>query len=255
MNELKGLIFDADGTLVETEEMHRRAFNEAFAAYGLDWQWSEVEYSRMLLISGGLERMRICAAEQGESLPVPANTNLDDWLKRIHKYKSRLYRRYISSQPMRPRPGIARILREARNAGITLTVATSSSRRNMETMLVRAGIRHFFKMIISGDDVPSKKPHPAVYLRSLAELKLPAKNCIALEDTQAGCMAALGADLTVIITTHRFTTTHNFVGARIVANNLGEPNAPCEIATGDHSQPQSYIDLEFMRKLLPQRCD
>ncbi len=255
MNTLKGLIFDADGTLVETEEMHRRAFNEAFAAYNLDWHWDEAKYSRMLLISGGLERMHICAAEQGESLPVPANTALGDWLKRIHKYKSRLYRRYISSRPVKPRPGIMRILREARHAGIVLAVATSSSRRNMETMLVRAGLRHFFKLVINGDDVPSKKPNSAVYLRTLAELKIPAENCIAIEDTQAGCMAATGADLAVIITTHKFTTKHDFAGAKIVANNLGEPNASCEIAASGIDCQQGYIDLEFMRKLLPQKRD
>ena len=249
MNTLKGLIFDADGTLVETEELHRRAFNDAFSAYGLNWYWSKSEYSRLLLISGGLERMRVCAAESTIPIQAPGKISLDEWLQKIHRYKSRLYRRYISTQPMVPRPGINRILNEARHAGITMAVATSSSRRNMNVMLGRSGIRHFFKMIISSNDVSSKKPNPAVYLYALAQLKLPAENCIAIEDTQAGCMAAVGAKLPVIITTHRFTATHNFAGARLVTDNLGEKDQPCKVSTGD--QPESgYVDLEAMRKLL-----
>ena len=249
MTTLRGLIFDADGTLVETEEFHRRAFNDAFAAYGLSWNWSKSEYSRLLLMSGGLERMRTYAAESSCPLPVAADATDDEWLQRIHKYKSRLYRRYISTQPIEPRPGVSRILREAKDAGVALAVATSSCRRNMDVMLVRSGLRHFFKLVISSDDVPSKKPSPAVYLRALAELKLPAQNCVAFEDTQAGCTAALGADLAVLVTTHCFTERHKFAGARMVADCLGDADRHCKVIAGEHPA-KGYVDLETLRQLI-----
>ena len=67
----RALIFDVDGTLAETEEVHRRAFNAAFAEAGLDWFWDQVTYARLLRVAGGKERIRACHVRQRTASPLP----------------------------------------------------------------------------------------------------------------------------------------------------------------------------------------
>ena len=206
---LAALIFDVDGTLAETEEAHRRAFNDSFAAAGLGWHWSQVTYRRLLTITGGKERMRAHAGETG--------TRLDDRrIAALHAEKTARYGRIIAEGGVPLRPGVAALIAAARAAGLRLAVATTTSRPNVE-VLARAAFGcaagEVFDVIAAGDEVPAKKPAPDVYRLALARLDLPPASCLAFEDSRNGMLAARAAGLRVVVTPSIYTAGEDFTGA------------------------------------------
>ena len=246
MNELKAIIFDMDGTLADTEELHRRAFNLAFKECACPLDWSRLEYQQLLSISGGRERISHCLRQAGADA-----AGLEQTVDAVHKRNSTLYRQILLSDVIELRPGIRRLVRECRAAGLKLAIATSSSTDNVDTLLQRtfgsagAGL---FPVVVTCDSVKDKKPSPAVYLRALSELGLEAKHCMALEDTANGNLAALAAGIKTVITTHPLTRDDDFTGASLVLNHLGEPDQPFEAASGT-AHGRRYVDLALLRLL------
>ncbi len=244
MSELQAVIFDMDGTLADTEELHRQAFNLAFKETDCPLDWSRREYRQLLCISGGKERIRHCLQQVGVD-----NGALEQTVAAVHRRKSILYRQLLVSDRMELRPGIRRLVQECRAAGLKLAIATSSSMDNVHTLLRRtfgsAG-SDLFPVVVTCDSIADKKPSPAVYLRALAELGLAAQHCIALEDTANGNLAARAAGIRTIITTHPLTQDDDFPGAALVLNHLGEPGQPFEVAAGA-AYGRDYVDLDLLR--------
>ena len=258
MSDLNAIIFDMDGTLADTEELHRRAFNLAFKEYGCPLNWSRLEYKQLLSISGGRERIYHCLQQAGfDSAELPQTVDL------VHQKKSALYRQILVSDIIELRPGIRRLVRECHAAGIKLAIATSSSTDNVNTLLRRtfgsAGAE-LFPVVVSSDLVTEKKPSPAVYIHALSALGLQAEHCIALEDTSNGNLAALAAGIPVVITTHPLTVDNDFTGASLVLNHLGEPDKPFKVQSGS-AYGRDFVDLDLLRTIhsdaaggrLPQR--
>ena len=246
MSELKAIIFDMDGTLADTEELHRRAFNLAFRETACPLHWSRREYRQLLSISGGRERIYHCLQQLGADV-----AGLEQTVDAVHRRKSALYRQILVSDSIELRPGILRLVRECRAAGLQPAIATSSSTSNVNTLLRRtfgstgAGL---FPVIVTCDLVADKKPSPAVYLHALSELDLEAQHCIAMEDTANGNRAALAAGIKTIITTHALTRDNDFSGASLVLNHLGEPGQPFRVAAGT-AYGRHYVDLALLRML------
>lgn len=248
MDSLQAIIFDMDGTLADTEEIHRQAFNQAFMEFGYDWQWSRRDYIALLNISGGRERIRNFL-----------KTNLEPEQRRsaarlardIHRRKSEIYREKLSGH-IELRPGVERLIREARRDHIALAIATSSSRKNLETLLHKTlgdDALSWFTTIVSSDIVEEKKPSPTVYQYALARLAVKPECCIAIEDTYNGNCAALAAGIKTIITSHYFTTDDEFEGASLVVDQLGEPEQPFQVNAGD-AYGAKYADIGLLRKII-----
>ena len=246
MSDLKAIIFDMDGTLADTEELHRRAFNLAFREYGCPLNWSRLEYKQLLSISGGRERIQQCLQQAGM-----AGAELQQTVDAVHQIKSALYRQILVSDVIKLRPGIRRLVQECRAAGLKLAIATSSSTDNVNTLLSRtfgsAG-NDFFPVVVTCDVVAEKKPSPAVYIRALSELELKAEHCIAVEDTSNGNLAALAAGIPTVITTHPLTVDNDFSGASLVLNHLGEPDKPFKVAAGA-AYGRHFVDLDLLRMI------
>ena len=248
MDKLQAIIFDMDGTLADTEEIHRQAFNQAFTEFGYDWQWSKQDYIEQLKISGGRERIRSFLETR---LDPESRISAIQQARDMHRRKSEIYRDMLAGH-ICLRPGVERLIREAREKHITLAVATSSSRKNLETLLSNTlgeTALAWFHTIVSCDEVAEKKPAPTVYQYVLARLGVTAQHCIALEDTQNGNMAALSAGIKTLITTHFFTTDDNFSGASLVVDQLGEPGQPFTISAGD-AYGATYVDVKLLEKIL-----
>lgn len=246
---LKALIFDVDGTLADTEEFHRCAFNAAFADFGLDWEWSPRLYAELLSTSGGQERIRRYAA----GLPGhnPFQCDVVGLVRQLHAAKSAHYQRMVVENQVPLRPGVRRLLEEARSQAVRLAIATSSALRNVRTLLddrLPGGWDSWFEVIATSDTVIDKKPSPAVYNHALSLMGLSPRECVAVEDTASGNRAAVAAGLTTIITTHAFTHDHDFRGASLVVNHLGEPHQPFEVIFGS-SDGASYVDIALTRGL------
>ncbi|HIF52287.1 MAG TPA: HAD family hydrolase [Thiotrichaceae bacterium] len=253
--KLKGIIFDVDGTIADTEEIHRQAFNQTFDEYDINWHWSVEDYRKILFISGGKERFRKFLNED-ETLKIRIE-NPESFVKELHKRKSEHYRSILKNGDIELRPGVIRLINEARDKGIQIGVATSSSMANLTTLFNKTldmEPSELFNSIVTSDTVQDKKPSPAAYQCVLAGLGLEAESCVAIEDTQNGNLAALAAGLKTIITTHAYTIDNDFTGASIVANHLGEPDQPYTKSQGiDYDK--SYVDIKLLNNIISNSAD
>ena len=252
MQALKAIIFDVDGTLANTEEIHRQAFNSAFAEFGLDYHWSEQEYTKLLSISGGRER--IIAYLKGQDFEIKGDINLRDFALRLHQRKSEIYREKLIAGHIGLRTGVLRLISEARLKGIRLGIATATCYENVKTLLqTNLGSEglSYFDVVVTSDIIKDKKPSPVVYQYALAELGITPYVCIAIEDTTNGNRAARAAGVKSIITTHAFTIDNDFSGASLVIDQLGEPDMPFNVLAGN-AHGCSFVDVNLLTQIINQ---
>ena len=133
MKQLEAVIFDVDGTLADTEEVHRQAFNEAFKEFELDWNWTPSLYEELLAISGGRERIAYYGADLVEQFHTL--DKFTHYVRDIHEVKTRIYTELLNDGEIPLRPGVERLLNEIRESGLTLGIATSSTFSNLRTLL------------------------------------------------------------------------------------------------------------------------
>lgn len=220
MDSLACLIFDVDGTLAETEEQHRIAFNDVFAAEGLGWTWDRDLYRRLLGVTGGRERIRYWLELSGEGQAAFD----DDRLGALHAAKNRRFAERIVAGHSPLRPGVARVVAAARARGLQLAVATTTSRVNIETLVAtafRRPAKEVFDTLVTGEDVAAKKPDPEAYLKVLERLSLRPEQCLVFEDSAIGLAAARAARLKTVVTPSTYTLGEDFSGAHVVLDDLG----------------------------------
>jgi HAD superfamily hydrolase (TIGR01509 family) len=223
---MKAIIFDVDGTIAETEELHRQSFNLTFAEMGVDrlwpdpragWFWDEALYGRLLQTTGGKERIATYLREDlGRD-----TTDLQPMIAEIHAAKSRCWARLLANGGIAPRPGVERILAMARSARVRLAIATTTSRSNVDALcraLFNRAPNEIFQAVTCGEDVACKKPAPDVYHLTLARLDLPASACVALEDSRNGLLAAKGAGLRCVVSPSLYMRDDSFDEADWLVN-------------------------------------
>lgn len=212
---LSAVIFDVDGTLVDTErDGHRTAFNQAFAEHGLPYRWAPAEYGRLLRITGG--RRRIATYLREHEHP----GEIDSLAADLHATKTTLFRRWVIRGSLRPRPGVPELLADLARAGCGLAVATTGTRAWVEPLLDRLFPPGTFRVVITGDDVRHLKPEPEAYRHALAQLNIPASAALAVEDSAIGLRAARSAGLACLVTTNSYTLGQDFTGAAHVINGF-----------------------------------
>jgi beta-phosphoglucomutase-like phosphatase (HAD superfamily) len=260
---IDAIIFDVDGTLAETEEAHRLAFNQAFAEAGLDWTWDQALYRDLLKVTGGKERIahylsslrpprwggtggeavrmrQAAAVETPGASPFPTVTSRcdvypspllgreesdqADAIRALHARKTEIYTARIDAGAVAFRPGVEGLIQEARRRGVALTIATTTSRPNIDALLgavLGPDSLGWFKTIASGDRVEARKPAPDVYLLALRGLGVPAGRAIAIEDSWNGVRSARAAGLHVIATPSLYSADEDFSEATVIATPEG----------------------------------
>jgi HAD superfamily hydrolase (TIGR01509 family) len=222
---LQALIFDVDGTLADTEAAHRAAFNLAFAEHGLDWHWDEALYTELLAISGGKERIQHYWNLVNPDAEVLRGESLRDTVDRLHERKTVAYEDAVNGGAIDMRPGVLRLMDEALSQGLRLAIATTTSPVNIAALLRRvlgSDWRSRFFAIGDAATAPIKKPHPQVYLQTLAALGVPARACIAFEDSSNGLRASTAAQLATVVTPTSYTQDHDFSAAMCVLADLAD---------------------------------
>lgn len=218
---LQALIFDVDGTIADTETVHREAFNRAFRAHGLDWHWDRQLYAELLQVTGGkeriakyLERRDAAGFDGAHRAPLIAA---------LHATKTKLYHELLERTEVPARPGVWRLMNEALAANVRLAIASTTSVENIEPVLKSIFGRealHWFSAIATGDMVRRKKPAPDVYQTALELLQLDAAAAIAIEDSAIGVQAAKAAGLYTVATPNPWTETQDFSSADLVLSSL-----------------------------------
>ena len=247
MNQLQALIFDVDGTLANTErDGHRLGFNQAFAEMGLDWQWSVELYGELLAVAGGKERIKYFIDRYQPNLP--QIENLTEFIKQLHQLKNKHYQALLKQGAIPLRPGVKRLITEAKEQGLRLAIATTTTLANATTLLENALDPVWFEVIAAGDIVLAKKPAPDIYFYVLEQMKIAPEHCLVFEDTAHGLEAANEAKLKTVVTVNNYTEQQDFSKAALVVNHLGEVDLPTKIIRGQDGNSE-YIDLETLRNL------
>ena len=240
----QALLFDVDGTLADTEgEGHLPAFNQTFAAHDLPLRWSKEQYRRLLAqVPGGKER--ILAELKSNPPPGYSDKALAEYANQLHQEKGHNYAQILRSGSIQPRPGVSRLIEQAHSSGIQLAIVTTSTRESVDALfqyVLPNQQRDYFTALVCGDDVSAKKPAPEAYQIALAQISRAATDCIAIEDSANGLIAANQAAIPTLITYNEWTKGDDFSTAWRVVESLdnrgdGEP-VTLEWLTGVVSNP------------------
>jgi HAD superfamily hydrolase (TIGR01509 family) len=252
------LIFDCDGVLADTERHgHLPAFNQVFREFGLPVQWSEEEYGRRLAIGGGKERMASLLTPdfvRAAGLPEDPEAQGAE-VARWHKRKTAIYTEMVAAGRLPPRPGIARIIGAAQDAGWTLAVASTSAELAVRAILdyaVGPERAARFALVLAGDVVEHKKPAPDIYLLALERLAVPPAEVLVVEDSRNGLLAATAAGLRCLMTVNGYTEGEDSSEAILVVSSLGDPDGEkaTVIANRSAARPGAYVTLADLEACL-----
>ncbi len=216
---LKALIFDLDGTLAETEEFHRKAFNTTFHFNKIDWFWDKALYGRLLVVAGGKERIKYFNETfLLKSLPLK-NSDIET----LHRQKTLNYSKLISDSVINLRPGIKELLKKAKANNKQLALATSTSRNNVNSLIEACfdeKPEEIFNFIATGELVKEKKPSPDLYELVLTKLNLKPQQCLAFEDSRIGLISARQAKIETIVSPSYYNLRESFEDADYLIKNF-----------------------------------
>ena len=215
----KAIIFDVDGTLSETEEVHRQAFNQTFAEFALPWVWTRDLYGELLKTTGGKERMTVYLQDHLHQEADQAR------IAQIHRRKTAIYGELIAGGAAKLRPGIAGLIEDAARHGVRLAVATTTNRPNVDRLAEACFGRpagDVFEVIAAGDEVQHKKPAPDVFELALSGLGLDPGDCVGLEDSRNGLLSCTGAGVACIVSPCMYTAGSDFSEAAAVVDSFSK---------------------------------
>jgi HAD superfamily hydrolase (TIGR01509 family) len=210
---VKAIMFGSIGTLVETSDLQRRAFNRAFKEAGLGWHWTVDTYKRLLTKSGGRDRIQYYAIRRG----------IDVDADHLHQCKTEIFESMMADGDIPLRPGVKDVVSFAKKNSIKLAFVTSTSEANVDAVFSALGDqlkRNDFAFVGNNTMISQPKPSPDIYAKALSELGVQSQDCVAVEDTEASLQAALAASIRCIAFPGDYATAQDFTDAVLVTNNI-----------------------------------
>ncbi len=187
----KALLFGSIGTLIESSDIQRTSFNEAFKEAGLDWYWDEQDYRNLLKKSGGTKRVEDFAEKN--------NVNVN--ASQIRNRKTEIFSSYIIKNKQKLRKSVYEIINFSKKNNIKLSLSTSTTINNVEAIFESLSdqiTREDFDFIGNKSLVKYEKPNPEIYKVTLENLNIEASDCIAIEDTEESSQSAINAGIKCI---------------------------------------------------------
>ena len=217
LTNFKAILFGSIGTLVETSELQRRAFNQAFSEAGLDWTWNPDEYKIMLKKSGGRNRIN----EYATYREIEVNAH------ELHLKKTKIFDNMMKEEGISLRPGVANLIGYAIDNNVHLAFVTSTSDANVDAIFMALNgqlSRNDFNFIGNDKMVSKPKPDSEIYLKALSNLKLNAKDCLAIEDTEVSMRSAINANIKCIAFPGALALDNDFSDAFYITDDLSRNN-------------------------------
>ncbi|MEN8098198.1 MAG: HAD-IA family hydrolase [Chloroflexota bacterium] len=245
MSKIKAVFFDQDGVIIDTErDGHRVAFNRTFKEFGYDFEWDVEFYHELLQVAGGKERMKHHLRTKGFGVEIKPE-DVDDHIKKMHARKTAIFVEMIASGELPLRPGVKRLMQEVNQAGLILGVCTTSNERSARAVAygVLKDIR--FDFVLAGDVVSRKKPDPAIYNLALEKTGLKPEECIVIEDSRNGVLAARAAELNIVATTNIYTAREDLSDADLIVTTLGDPDGD----RGELRKGEDRLDYDGVLRL------
>lgn len=249
----KALIFDVDGTLADTErDGHRIASNRAFQQHSLDWEWDSELYGELLEVTGGQKRIKHYIDQYHKQ--IPHSGSLDSVIADIHATKTRYFTDLVRNEGLPLRSGVKRLFEEARAADIRLAIATTTTAANVDALITSnlgSDALDWFDVIGAGFVVPELKPAADIYKYVLDEMDLKPEQALAFEDSYNGVQSAVSAGLDVLVTYNDYTRDHDFSGACVILDHLGDNHRPASVLESQVPELRQYnrVDLSFIQTL------
>jgi HAD superfamily hydrolase (TIGR01509 family) len=203
------IIFDFDGTIIETEGPDCQTWQEIFAAHGCELPLTTwVGY--IGTAAGTFDPYRLLTELSGRSIDRPA----------IQGVRRQRFRELVAAQPLRP--GVMALIEAAAQQGVPLAIASSSTQDWVEWNLDQRDLRRYFQVVYTVNDVSRGKPDPELYLKAVAALGVAAASTVALEDSVNGLLAAKAAGLRCVVAPNVLTQGMAFAEADLVVESLAE---------------------------------
>jgi HAD superfamily hydrolase (TIGR01509 family) len=210
---MSAILFGSISTIADTSELQRQAFNQAFKAHGLDWDWSRAEYLTMLENSGGQNRIADYANSIGQTVDAKA----------IHRSKSEFFKNSLTKSQVKTRLGVVETIQGAKSKGLKVAFVTTTSQENISMLMaaLQPSIQVTdFDLILNDSSVDRPKPDKAAYTFALERLGERSADCIAIEDNLSGVVSAIAAGLECIAFPNENTARHDFQRANHLVERL-----------------------------------
>ena len=209
----KAIFFGSIGTIIETSEIQRKSFNDAFKEEGLDWYWDETDYKNLLQKSGGVKRIEDFAQKN--------NSTVD--ASKIRLRKTEIFNKYLIEENFEPREGVLDIINYAKQYKLKLGFVTSTTTNNINAVFF--ALKNFiqksdFDFIGNNNLINKPKPDSEIYYKALEILSLEASECIAIEDTEESVKSSLDAQIKCIGFPGNFHVNDSFDKCKMKVNKL-----------------------------------
>lgn len=249
---VKALVFDVGGTIAETADVKRAAFNQTFSEVGLDWVWGRAAFAQVQASALPGSEAEFYALLRHPDLFNKLERN--GLLDRIPERQQQIYLNLLEAGAAPLRPGVARLMAEAITSRVKLAICSTGPRAEYETLLFnRFGleITEALDATIAAEDLQGASPVQA-YRQLVEGLSLPPRDIMVIEDSARGCAAAASLGMGVVATPGLYTLGDKFVGARLVVSDLGHPAAPFSIIEGE-AAGVGHLTLDVLNNLKPSR--
>ncbi|MCF6304529.1 MAG: HAD hydrolase-like protein [Rhodobacteraceae bacterium] len=245
---LQALIFDVDGTLAETAEIHRAAFNQAFEEFNTGWCWNRATYSYLMHMPKDADMLEAYnAISTSKNLQ---HTLLPDMLGQIALRKKQVYLSMLAGGAAYLRPGVCRLMDEARRDGVALGIVSTRSRIEFEILVTNTlgfDALGMFDTIRTSEDCQQNAL--TAYRYVIADLAINPAKSVAIDDTESGIRHAVICGLKTIATPGIYTSSGRFDAAEIVVSDLGQPAEPFDVILGN-AHGTGYITSGFLQQMV-----
>jgi beta-phosphoglucomutase len=210
---IQTVIFDMDGVIVDTEPVHRYAYYKQFEELNI-----EVTEAMYTSFTGFSTRNTFQTLKEQFQL----EHEVEDLIQRK---RSIFNDAFDTKEDLELLEGVRALIEDLYQNGIQLIVASSASKVTIDRVFTRFGLHNFFTHIVSGEDFPKSKPHPAIFEHAASLSVAPKENCIVIEDSTNGVKAAKAAGIFCVGYNSEHSKDQNLAEADVVINHFKELNA------------------------------